>query len=247
MEKITALIIEDSRLARLELKNMLEQHPEIEIIGEADNAADGEKLIISLAPELLFLDIHMPGKNGFELLESLDNIPEVIFTTAYDEYAIKSFEYNALDYLLKPLKADRLAKAIEKVRLHLGTEEAHEGKEREFKEGILDASKKVFVKDGEKCWLVRLGDIRLFEVCGNYSRVFFDNHKPLILRSLNQLEERLDESTFFRANRQQIINLECIEKVDSWFNGRLKITLKGGTEVEISRRQAVRFKELLSL
>ncbi|MFM1932794.1 MAG: hypothetical protein RL226_2097, partial [Bacteroidota bacterium] len=197
-------------------------------------------------PELIFLDIHMPGKNGFELLESLESIPEVIFTTAYDEYAIKSFEYNALDYLLKPINGERLAKAVEKVKQHLGTG-SEEAISEEVREGMLDANEKVFVKDGDKCWLVRLGDIRLFEVCGNYSRVFFDNHKPLILRSLNQLEERLDPETFFRANRQQIINLESIDKVDSWFNGRLKVTLKGGTEVEISRRQAVRFKELLSL
>lgn len=244
-EKITAILVEDSRLARLELKNMLEAHPEIEVVGEADNADTAEAMIEELDPDLLFLDIHMPGRDGFALLESLESVPHVVFTTAYDEYAIKSFEYNALDYLLKPLKTDRLAQAIEKVlQLHRdsGVQESSTTQQE-----YLDPDKRVFVKDGEKCWLVRLGDIRMFEVYGNYSRVYFENYKPLILRSLNQLEERLSPQIFFRANRQQIINVAHVEKVDTWFNGRLKATLVGGAEVEISRRQAVKFKDLLSL
>ncbi len=244
-EKITAIIVEDSRLARLELKTMLEAHPEIELVGEADGADAAEALIEELDPDLLFLDIHMPGRDGFALLEALESVPHVIFTTAYDEYAIKSFEYNALDYLLKPLKADRLAQAIDKVvQLH---REASAPSTNTAAQEYLDPDKRVFVKDGEKCWLVRLGDIRMFEVYGNYSRVYFENFKPLILRSLNQLEERLSPEIFFRANRQQIINVAHVEKVDTWFNGRLKATLVGGAEVEISRRQAVKFKDLLSL
>lgn len=243
-KKLSAIIVEDSRLARLELNNLLEAHPEIEVIGEADNADAGKELIETHDPEILFLDIHMPGKDGFQLLEELESIPHVIFTTAYDEYAIKSFEYNALDYLLKPLKADRLAQALQKVSSSI---EEEEKRQITPKEGVLDIDKRVFVKDGDKCWLVRLGDIRMFEVYGNYSRVYFDTHKPLILRSLNQLEEKLDQEVFFRANRQQIINVNKVEKVDTWFNGRLKATLDGGAEVEISRRQAVRFKDMLSL
>jgi len=144
----------------------------------------------------------------------------VIFTTAYDEYAIKAFEYNTLDYLLKPLKPERLALALDKVQNSLQEEREQEAKHAEGE--FLSVDKRVFVKDGDKCWLVRLGDIRMFEVYGNYSRVFFEGNKPLILRSLNQLEERLDPTIYFRANRQQVINLEMIEKVDTWFNGRLK-------------------------
>lgn len=242
---ITAMIVEDSRLARLELKTMLEVHPEVEIVGEADNVDDALKSLEELDPDILFLDIHMPGKTGFDLLEELETVPHVIFTTAYDEYAIKAFEYNTLDYLLKPLKPERLAAALEKV--HQGIEEER-SQEAEHAEGdFLSIDKRVFVKDGDKCWLVRLGDIRMFEVYGNYSRVFFEGNKPLILRSLNQLEERLDPAVYFRANRQQVINLEKIDKVDTWFNGRLKVTMEGGAEVEISRRQAVKFKEKLSL
>ena len=235
-----ALIVEDSRLARLELKELLSVHQEIEVVGEAENAEVAERLIEELDPDLLFLDINMPGKNGFELLESLDAAPQVIFTTAYDEFAIKSFEYNALDYLLKPIKEDRLAKALGKLDLR--------SQENKLPKGdYLGPEQQVFVKDGEKCWLVKIEDIRLFEVCGNYSRVYFDQHKPLILRSLNQLEERLDPEHFFRANRQEIINLKKISKIEPWFNGRLKVWMDDQQEVEVSRRQAVRFKELLSL
>ncbi|MFT4682656.1 MAG: two-component system LytT family response regulator [Flavobacteriales bacterium] len=242
---ITAMIVEDSRLARLELKTMLEVHPEIEVVGEADNVDDALSTLSELDPDILFLDIHMPGKTGFDLLEQLESVPHVIFTTAYDEYAIKAFEYNTLDYLLKPLKPERLALALDKVQNSLQEEREQEAKHAEGE--FLSVDKRVFVKDGDKCWLVRLGDIRMFEVYGNYSRVFFESYKPLILRSLNQLEERLDPTIYFRANRQQVINLEMIDKVDTWFNGRLKVTLEGGAEVEISRRQAVKFKEKLSL
>ena len=235
-----ALIVEDSRLARLELKELLSVHQEIEVIGEAENAEVAERLIEELDPDLLFLDINMPGKNGFELLESLEVAPQVIFTTAYDEFAIKSFEYNALDYLLKPIKEDRLAKALGKLQLCSPESKMSKG-------NYLSPEQQVFVKDGEKCWLVKIEDIRLFEVCGNYSRVYFYQHKPLILRSLNQLEERLDPEHFFRANRQEIINLKKISKIEPWFNGRLKVWMDDQQEVEVSRRQAVRFKELLSL
>lgn len=237
-----AIIVEDSRLARVELKELLTVHPEIELLGEAENADVAQEMIEKEEPDLIFLDINMPGRNGFELLESLEYVPQVIFTTAYDEYAIKSFEFNALDYLLKPLKADRLAQAIEKVKVEVIQED-----QDIVNTGSLRNEQQVFVKDGEKCWLIKIGDVRAFEVCGNYSRVYFDKNKPLILRSLNQLEERLDPKSFFRANRQEIINLKKITKMEPWFNGRLKVWLDEDHEVEVSRRQAVKFKELLSL
>lgn len=240
---MTALIIEDSRLARLELKNMLKVHSNIELLGEAANAEEGVNLINKHQPDLLFLDINMPGKNGFELLEMLEEVPFVIFTTAYDEYAIKAFEYNTLDYLLKPITADRLAKAIAKVEQQI--EQAKE--QVDGKEEKLNLSSRIFVKDGEDCWLVNLAQIRCFESVGNYTRVFFEENKPLIHKSLNKIEERLDATQFFRANRQQIINLKYIKDINTWFSGNLKVLMQDGEEVEISRRQATKFKNLLSL
>ena len=244
MDKITAVIVEDSRLARNELKVLIDNFPEIEILGEAENVDLGIELINATNPDLLFLDINMPGKNGFDLLEALDDVPMTVFTTAYDEYAIKSFEYNALDYLLKPVNEKRFKLAIEKVRNQLlnKTKELVEPQAKKLTE-----SSQLFIKDGEKCWMVRLNEIELFEINGNYTQVYFDKNNPLIYKSLNQIEEKLPLRMFFRANRQQIINLTHIENVVPWFNGKLKLTLNNKKEVEISRRQSSEFKGMMSL
>ena len=243
---IKAIIIDDERLARNELKKLLAEFPEIEVVAEAANAAEGKERIESLDPDIVFLDIQMPGKTGFDMLAEIDKAPTVIFTTAYDEYALKAFEVNALDYLLKPIEPGRLADAINK--LHGGEEKDDTGDEPvNFNKSVLGEHDQVFVKDGERCWFVKLTDIRLFESVGNYAKVFFGANKPLILKSLNALEERLDEKIFFRANRKHIINLRLIEKVEPYFNGGLLIELKGGEKIEISRRQTVRFKEMMSL
>jgi len=240
---IKAIIIDDERLARNELKKLLEQHPEIEIIDEAINVDEGVEKIDLAHPDLIFLDIQMPGKTGFDLLSELEKSPKVIFTTAYDEFALKAFEVNALDYLLKPIDPKRLADAIQKLQAEIELERASlSGNVR----GPLSESDQVFVKDGEKCWFVKLEEIRLFESVGNYAKVYFSTNKPLILKSLNALEERLDEHVFFRANRKHIINLHWIEKIEPYFNGGLLVELKGGEKIEISRRQTVKFKEMMS-
>lgn len=242
------LIVDDERLARNELKRLLEPYTKIEIVGEAANAEEALVMIEELQPELLFLDIQMPGKNGFELLSSIEGkSPEVIFTTAYDEYAIKAFEFNALDYLLKPIDTERLKDTIHRIEENQSHPEIPAVGDSERAEKVLGENDQVFVKDGEKCWFVKLGKIRLFESMGNYVRLHFDDQKPLVLKSLNNLEERLDPNTYFRANRKHIINLQWIEKIEPWFSGGLLVTLKGGDKIEISRRQAIRFKELMSL
>ncbi|MEY3541741.1 MAG: hypothetical protein RLZZ204_553 [Bacteroidota bacterium] len=244
--KKTAIVIDDERLARNELKKLLSDYPEVEVIGEAGNVDEAVKLIEELGPDLIFLDIQMPAKTGFDLLAELEVVPSVIFTTAHDEYALKAFEVNALDYLLKPIDPKRLSDAIQKVVLVEEREEIaseNRGDSRSF----LSDNDQVFVKDGEKCWFVKLSEIRLFESVGNYARVFFGTNKPLILKSLNSLEERLDPKTFFRANRKHIVNLRMIEKVEPFFNGGLLLEIKGGEKIEVSRRQAVRFKEMMSL
>jgi two-component system LytT family response regulator len=228
---VTALIVDDERLARLELRRLLAAHPEIEIVGEARNAEEALELIPKLAPDLLFLDIQMPGMTGFDLLERLEDLPQVIFTTAYDAYAIRAFEVNALDYLLKPIDPKRLAAALSKVR-------------PPAQPGRLE---QVFLRDGDRCWVVRLPDIFLLESEGNYTRVWFGAERPLIRRSLNALENQLDAAMFFRAGRKEIINLKWIDKVNIGVNGGLVVTLRGGRTVEMSRRQSTRLREILSL
>ena len=235
-----AVIVEDSRLARNELKELLKSHNDIELLGEAENVDKGFELIKNTQPDILFLDINMPEKDGFELLEMLDEVPITIFTTAFDEYAIKSFEYNALDYLLKPINQKRFDKAIEKAKAKL------EDKNETNVSKSLKTSSQIFIKDGEKCWLVKIGEISHFEIVGNYSRVFFGDEKPMLYKSLNQIEEKLPDDSFFRANRQQIVNTNYIAGVVPWFNGKLKLTMQNGDEVEVSRRQSYLFKDKMS-
>jgi two-component system, LytTR family, response regulator len=238
-----AIIIDDERLARNELKKLLIDFPQIEVVDEAANADEGIEKIDLLNPDLIFLDIQMPGKTGFDMLQELDKAPHVIFTTAYDEYALKAFEVNALDYVMKPIEPKRLADALQKLQQAEEKETAQHAGNR----GILTENDQVFVKDGERCWFVKLSEVRLFESVGNYAKVFFAGNKPLILKSLNALEERLDEKTFFRANRKHIVNMRMIEKIEPYFNGGLLLEIQGGEKIEVSRRQAVKFKEMMSL
>jgi two-component system LytT family response regulator len=238
-----AIIIDDERLARQELKKLLAVHPEIEVVGEAGNAQEAIESIKQLKPDVIFLDIQMPGKNGFELLEDISGVPEIVFVSAYDDYAIRAFEVNALDYLLKPVQTNRLAETVKKIL----NKDVSEKADTKSSTQILNDDDQVFVKDGEKCWFVKLSNIRLFESEGNYVRILFDNNRPLILRSLNNLDERLNNKTFFRASRKHIINLKWVETIENWFNGGLMVKLKGGEQIEISRRQAAKLKDMMSL
>jgi two-component system LytT family response regulator len=238
-----ALLIDDERLARNELRRLLAAFPEIEIVGEASQSKQAREQMASLKPDLLFLDVQMPGETGIEFLESLEPpAPNVIFTTAFDEFAVKAFELNALDYLLKPVDPERLAVAIDRLR----------GLTRPLvpkppPAGCLDASDKVFVREGERCWFVEVGQIRLLESEGNYTRVHFGDAQPQLFRSLNAMEARLDPKFFFRANRRQIINISWIDRIEPWFSSGLLVHLKGGAKVELSRRQAQEFRDRMSL
>ena len=237
-----ALIVEDSRLARAELKELLKAHTNIELCGEAENPRDAFPIIQSEKPELLFLDINMPGKNGFELLEALDYEPKVIFITAYTDYALQAFEFSAVDYLLKPISADRLKLAIDKLLL---TKE--QAAAQVVKQDLLDISHRVLLRDGEVCHWVCLQDIHYFESCANHTQVFWSGNKAVIYRALGKIEDRLPPRNFFRANRQQVLNINEVAAVEPWVNGGYKLRLKTGLEIDVSRRHAVRFKDEFSL
>ena len=239
---IKAIIVDDERLAREGLKNLLAEISDIELVGEASNADEAIELVDKLKPQLMFLDIEMPEKNGFDLLEELIETPFVIFTTAYNEFALKAFEVNALDYLLKPIEMPRLKEAIARVKKFIVENASNKVDDRKLEE-----TDQVFIRDGEKCWFVKLNEIRMIESAGNYAKIHFDRYQPLIHKTLNALDERLSPSLFFRANRQQIINLQYIDKIEPFFNAGFLIYLKDGVKVEVSRRQAVKFKEMMSL
>ena len=232
-----AVLIDDEALARRELRRLLAEFSWLEIVGEAANIDEAEGRIDALSPDLLFLDIKMPGGSGFDLLARLAHVPRVIFTTAYDQHALRAFEVNALDYLLKPIEPERLAAALLKVT----NTSAPVAPPRNVLEQL-------FVQDGPRCWFVPLREVRLLSAENNYVRLWWGKLHPLIGRPLSTIEQRLDPKRFFRANRSQIINLEFIEKVDLGINGRLDVTLRGGgPEVEISRRQARMFREQMSI
>lgn len=233
------IIVEDSYLAREELKELLKAHTEILVIGEVENSDEAAILIEAEKPDLIFLDIQMPGKTGFELLEMLNHVPMVVFTTAYDEYAVKSFEYNTLDYLIKPIREERLASTVKKLMATV--------KHQPVTQEKLSNNSRIFVKDSEQCWLLNLEDIRMFESCGNYTRVHFGENKPMIYKSLSKIEDRLDPGKFFRVNRQYIVSLNEIKNVEPWFNSCFKITLQDNTELEVSRRSSAKLKQNLSL
>jgi two-component system, LytTR family, response regulator len=234
-----ALIIDDERLARAEVRRLLDDFNWVKVVGEAENAEQALALIQSQQPDLLFLDVQMPGKSGFDLIEEIrGDMPRVIFTTAYDDFALRAFEVNALDYLMKPITPDRFAAALARVR---------EEPVGPVNQSPLRSSDQVFVRDGERCWFIPVSKIRLLESEGNYTRVRFENQSPLIYRSLSTLEQRLPADDFFRINRQQVANLHFIEKIETWFSHGLKIWLKGGEECEVSRRAARAFRQKLSL
>jgi len=234
MNRIKVMIIDDERLAREELKRHLNSHTECVIIGEAANADEAEKIIHELKPDLLLLDIKMPGRTGFELLESLQFIPAVIFTTAYDTYAVKAFEIHALDYLVKPIRDERFTKAIDRVKSKLAIDLSNNNNKA--------INHTIFVKEGDRYYYIHINDISLIESAGNYAKIYFDNNKVLIKRSLNQLDKMLDTSIFFRINRQEIINTIFINQMETLANGQLSIRLKTGKLVIASNRQSALLK-----
>ena len=233
-----AIVVEDSRLAREGLVRMLSAFPEIDVVGEADHPDTALGLIRDTRPDVLFLDIHMPGATGFDLLAALDYLPQVIFTTAYAEYAIRSFDYNTVDYLLKPISHERLELAIGKLARLPDPEAAPRPP--------LDINSKMFVKDGERCHLVTLGSIHYIESCKNSVRIFFGNDRAYVKKTLNSIEERLPRKWFFRANRQGIINLQEIASIEESISLGYNVRMNDGRIVEISRRNGAELKDLLS-
>jgi len=241
MNTFKAVIIDDERLARKELTELLAEYRKIEVVAEAANAKEGIQVIEQLQPDLLFLDIQMPEKSGFDLLEELDNVPLVVFVTAYDEYALKAFEISALDYIVKPIRTERLALTIKKVL------QALEAQTNSATIPQTKPSNQIFIKDGDKCFFIKLSEINDIESIGNYARLTFNGQSALLKKSLNQIEERLQGLSFFRCNRSQIINLNSIDSIKPTLKGTLRITLINGKEVTVSERKSKVFKHRMSL
>jgi len=238
---MNTLLVDDERLARQELRRLLANHADITIVGEAVNADDAVTRLEDASIDLVFLDIQMPGGSGFDVLERLERVPLVVFTTAFDEYAVRAFEVNAFDYLMKPVRPERLASVLDRTRTALTTARDTRPERPSLSTG------RVFLRDGERCWIVLWSDIVLFEVEGNYARAYFGSNRPLIRASLNALEAKLDPALFFRASRQHIVNLRFIESVETAPDDTYIIHLKNRSEVPVSRRQSRQLRESLGL
>ena len=248
---LRAVLIDDERLARRELRALLEAHPEVEVVGEAEDADAAEALLARLdadgeRPDVVFLDVQMPGRTGFDLLDGLDAAPDVVFVTAYDEHALRAFRVSAVDYLLKPVDPARLAEAVGRVAARAARQPAPEPGRP------LGPDDRVFVRDGERVHLVRLGSVRRFESAGNYTRVHFRGpggrpERPLVHRSLSALEARLDPAHFARASRAEIVGLAHVVAVEDALGGGLVVRLDGGAAVEFSRRRAQALRDRLRL
>ena len=235
-KRFRAVIVDDERLARNDLKSILTEHDNVEILGEAEDVESAIEVIGRLQPDVIFLDIQMPGASGFDLMDRIDVNARIIFITAFDEYAIRAFEVNALDYLLKPINPERLAKAIER----LETDDAIE--QRDGKE--LDYEDRLFFTLGTQLRFLEVKRIVAISSAGDYSDVLTcDGQKSLALKSMKEWERRLPEKYFIRIHRSTIINMAYIDRLEEWFNYSYRVYMKGVEAPFImSRRYAAKLK-----
>ena len=243
--RLRVLVVDDARLARREMQTLLAAMDGVECIGEADDVPAAREAIARLHPDVVLLDIQMPSGSGFDVLDGLQVPPSVIFTTAYDQYAVQAFDANALDYLLKPVEASRLQAALDQARARIA--EAAPTARSSGDTAKLGAEDTVFLRDGERCWFVALGEISRIVVDGNYARLWFRGQNALLSRSLAALEARLEPGLFFRANRNTLVNLRKVRGVELSVADGYDLTLEDGSQVEVSRRQARELRERLAL
>jgi two-component system, LytTR family, response regulator len=239
MIKLKAIIVDDERLARVNLKKLLEPHPEIEIVGEASSCESALELINLYKAQLVFLDIQLSGETGFDLLELIDNSIKIVFVTAYDEYAIRAFEVNAIDYLLKPVNPERLKVAIERVITREKTQKS-EAKSYEYSDSI-------YVRlNNYASRFIKISSITFIEPVGNYSKIVtIEGKHCLVLKTLKQWQEELPDNNFVRIHRSSIINIEHLDHIEKNSNPRHRAFLKNISEpIEVSRRYAKKLKSL---
>lgn len=246
-ETVNLLIIEDEELARELLKSYLKDQPGIRVIGECENGFEGVQMINSLKPDLVLLDIQMPKITGFEMLQLLDHKPEIIFTTAYDQYALQAFEYNAADYLLKPFSRERLLAAIEKVVQRIGNKDNTAEKiERlgEFSSGeYLD---RVVVKDRHKISIIMADQIRYIESLDDYVFIYTDNGRHMKQKTMKYFELNLSPKDFIRIHRSYIVNVSQISEIQQYEKDSYVVLLRDRTKLKVSKSGYKNLKEVLS-
>jgi DNA-binding LytR/AlgR family response regulator len=242
------LIVDDELPARERLRRLLTEIETVEVVGEADDGQRAVELIEALSPDLVLLDIQMPKLNGFEVIEALEDPPPVIFVTAYDEYAIRAFEVNALDYLLKPFSRERLAQALRRA-----SESLSQGADAAAQFGPLLESlatqgcyvNRLAVRDGDRIRVLDVEQVDWIDIADEQVMVHVGDQAYRVRRTLTELERRLDPARFFRAHRSAVVNLSRITEVIPWFKGSHRLRLSSGAELDLSRTQARALRELL--
>jgi len=239
MTNIKAIIVDDERLARVNLRKLLEAHPEIEIAGEAGSCTAALDLIALHKPQLIFLDIQLGGETGFDLLELIDNSIKIVFVTAYDEYAMRAFEVNAIDYLLKPVNPERLKLSVERV---MKKEDKGESAAKNY-----EYSDSIYVRmNNYASRFIKISSISFIEPVGNYSRIVTNEGKHcVVLKTLKQWKEELPDNNFVRIHRSSIVNIDHIDRIEKKSNTQHRAYLKNLPEpLEVSRRYAKNLKSL---
>lgn len=231
---LRVLVVDDEELARVKIKGLLAEVPDVECVGEAENGIEAVEKVRALSPDVLVLDIQMPGMDGFEVIEALDHPPLVIFATAYDEYAIKAFEVNSIDYLLKPIARERLREAVDRAR-HLLSAGPDLAKEIERLAALVRSrtAGRLPVQKGRRIVLLDIGDIVWFEADDELVYAHTRDARCLVNMTMAELEKRLDPSLFFRVHRSSIVNLKRIVELVPWFGGKYKVVVDDGARTEL--------------
>jgi two-component system LytT family response regulator len=236
----TCVIIDDEKLARDLLKEYLENYPEIEVLGEADQGTEAVEKIDKLKPDIVFLDVQMPGMTGFDVLEDIEHEPYVIFVTAYDQYAIKAFEKNAVDYLLKPLDEERFRNAVNralkrKTLEHSSIEDLLSSMKSERK-GTYDTH--IFVQKSEKLFNLPVDEIVYLEASGDYTIITTKADQFVSSSGIGKLEEILNPEVFIRVHRSTIVNVNYLKEIERHFNGGMVVKMQSGKSFPVSRTYA---------
>jgi two-component system LytT family response regulator len=238
MKVVKAIIVDDEQLGRDIIKEFLGDHPQVEVVAECRDAHEAFEAIAKHHPDLLFLDIQMPEINGFELLEMLDEHPKIIFSTAYDQYAIKAFEVNAVDYLLKPYDEDRFNLALERAIHSLQSDQKQDDTIQKLLQTIQASTRyleRILIKQAGRIVIISCREINLIKALDDYAEISSSKESYLIQQSLNHLEERLNPDQFVRVHRSYIVNIDAIRDIVALSSGRYKLYLKDGKEIFVSR------------
>ena len=249
--KIKALIVDDEPLARDRIRELLKEHPEIEVLGEARNGREAIDAVVNHNPDLVFLDVQMPDLDGFSVLQNLKQLPLIIFVTAYDQYALRAFDVHAVDYLTKPFDRQRFADAIEQAKVVMkGAKEPDTARILQMLQELRAGARyleRFAIKNGETVFFVRAEDVDAIEAEGNYVRLILAGSSHLLRDTLNNIESQINPRMFVRIHRRTIVNINRVKQVQTWARGEYRVVLVTGAHYTLSRGYRPHFEKFIKL